>query len=96
MRRTLIAAVLSFAILTAPAAAQVVDESAPPPASPDFYPSQYIGQGDAFNCADFVSQADAQAVLRADPTDPNELDRDRDGIACETNRAPKDTAPVAR
>ena len=96
MRRTLIAAVLSFAILTAPAAAQVVDEPAPPPASPDFYPSQYIGQGDAFNCADFVSQADAQAVLRADPTDPNGLDRDVDGIACETNRAPRDMAPVTR
>ena len=60
-------------------------EPAPPPASPGFYPSAYLGQGNAYNCADFASQADAQAVLRADPTDPNKLDTDRprpDGIAC--------------
>lgn len=37
----------------------------------------YIGQGDAFNCADFAPQADAQAVLRAGPTDPNLLGSDR-------------------
>lgn len=96
MRRTIFAAALTFAMLTAPAAAQVVEEPAPPPASPAFYPSQYIGPGDAFNCDDFMSQADAQAVLRADPTDPNQLDRDLDGIACETNRAPKDIVPVVR
>lgn len=96
MRRTIFAAALTFAVLAAPAAAQVVEEPAPPPASPGFYPSQYIGLGDAFNCTDFVSQADAQAVLRADPTDPNGLDRDVDGIACETNRAPRDMAPATR
>lgn len=96
MHRTLIAAALTFAVLAAPAAAQIVEEPAPPPASLDFYPSAYLGQGDAYNCADFSSQADAQAVLRADPTDPNGLDRDVDGIACETNRAPKDLVAVPR
>lgn len=96
MRRTLIAAALTFAMLTSPAVAQDIEEPAPPPASAGFYPSRYIGLGDAFNCADFVSQADAQAVLRADPLDPNGLDRDVDGIACETNRAPKDVLPVLR
>ena len=77
-------------------AAEVV---APPPASPDFYPSKYLNQGNAYNCADFASQADAQAVLRADPTDPNKLDTDRprpDGVACESNRAPFDRVPVPR
>lgn len=62
----------------------------------DFDPTQYIGQGDAYNCGDFASQADAQAVLRADPSDPNRLDADRDGIACERNRRPFDLDPVAR
>ena len=38
---------------------------------------------DTYNCPDFVSQADAQAVYNADPTDPNQLDRDNDGQACE-------------
>ena len=39
-------------------------------------------QGD-LDCADFASQAEAQTVLDADPTDPNGLDADNDGIACE-------------
>jgi hypothetical protein len=36
------------------------------------------------NCSDFATQAEAQAVYNADPSDPNNLDRDKDGIACET------------
>jgi len=74
--------------------------STPPAAIPAgsgaFDPTFYIGKGDAFNCKDFASQAQAQAVLRADPRDPNRLDADRDGIACESNRAPKDMTPVKR
>jgi len=42
------------------------------------------GQAEAMNCADFASQADAQAFFDADPEDPNGLDEDGDGIACET------------
>jgi hypothetical protein len=39
------------------------------------------------DCSDFGSQAEAQAELRSDPSDPNVLDEDDgpdDGIACET------------
>lgn len=36
------------------------------------------------DCADFSSQAEAQAELERDPSDPNVLDRDNDGEACET------------
>ncbi|MEU4251629.1 excalibur calcium-binding domain-containing protein [Amycolatopsis sp. NPDC026612] len=36
------------------------------------------------NCADFQYQEEAQAVLDATPGDPNDLDRDKNGIACET------------
>ncbi len=36
------------------------------------------------DCADFASQAEAQATFNADPSDPNGLDADDDGIACET------------
>ena len=46
----------------------------PEPASPE--------PGD-LNCADFASQEEAQATLDADPSDPNGLDADGDGIACE-------------
>ena len=61
-----------------------------------FDPTQYIGQGNRYNCPDFRSQAEAQAVLRADPSDPNRLDRDNDGIACESIPAPYERAPVPR
>ncbi len=36
------------------------------------------------NCPDFQYQEEAQAVLDATPGDPNGLDRDKNGIACET------------
>jgi competence protein ComEC len=36
------------------------------------------------NCSDFDTQAEAQACLNADPTDPFNLDGDNDGIACES------------
>ncbi|MGY1741169.1 MULTISPECIES: excalibur calcium-binding domain-containing protein [unclassified Blastococcus] len=36
------------------------------------------------NCSDFATQQQAQAVLTADPSDPNNLDSDHDGIACES------------
>ncbi|WP_236788864.1 calcium-binding protein [Amycolatopsis sp. GM8] len=36
------------------------------------------------DCGDFQYQEDAQAVLDADPSDPNRLDADNDGKACET------------
>ncbi len=44
--------------------------------------------------ASVANQAQAQAVLRANPNDPNRLDVDRAGTACERNRAPQDTVPV--
>jgi hypothetical protein len=35
------------------------------------------------DCSDFVFQEEAQAVFDSDPSDPNRLDADNDGIACE-------------
>jgi hypothetical protein len=64
------------------------------PVAPRFSPSK-PATGDK-NCSDFPSQAEAQAALRADPSDPWGLDRDRNGIACEGNRAPNDLLPVPR
>ncbi|MFG2518227.1 hypothetical protein [Streptomyces sp. NPDC048527] len=51
---------------------------------------------DAYDCSDFASQADAQAVLRFEPVDPNHLDGDGKGIACPDLRGPKDVKPVRR
>ncbi len=36
------------------------------------------------DCDDFASQAQAQAELLNDPSDPNNLDADNDGQACES------------
>ncbi len=69
----------------------------PTPVAVTPLPSTAAGSGrDQYNCSDFSSQAQAQSVLRADPTDPNRLDTDRDGIACESNRAPYDRQAVPR
>ncbi|HEX2578522.1 MAG TPA: hypothetical protein VHK88_19420 [Aquihabitans sp.] len=47
-----------------------------------FAPSAYAQ--DVTNCDDYTTQAEAQAVLDADPSDPNGLDgNDNDGLACE-------------
>ncbi len=50
------------------------------------------------DCADYDSQADAQAELRNAPSDPNVLDEDHDGIACEEfdypAGSPRDEEPV--
>jgi hypothetical protein len=55
---------------------------------------------DTLNCSDFQFQEDAQAVLDGDPSDPNNLDADNDGIGvriCHTvslRRLPKQTVTV--
>jgi len=71
----------------------------PPPAPvnppPAVTTAPAVTAGDK-NCSDFPSQAAAQAELRARPSDPYGLDRDKDGIACESNRAPKDLVKVPR
>jgi hypothetical protein len=51
--------------------------------APSIDPTAYVGRGDAYDCRSFASQAQAQAILRADPADPNRLDIDNDGVACE-------------
>lgn len=40
--------------------------------------------GRDYNCSDFKTQDEAQAVLDADPSDPSGLDRNNDGKACES------------
>lgn len=35
------------------------------------------------DCRDYFSQASAQAAFNADPTCRNDLDQDKDGVACE-------------
>ena len=91
-------ATLAPTVTPAPTATPVPPPTSVPTAAaiPTIEPTAYLGQGDAYNCDDFATQAQAQAVLRADPSDPNRLDGNRDGVACEDWPAPKDRTPVAR
>jgi len=41
------------------------------------------GGSDDLDCADFATQEEAQAEYDSDPSDPNGLDADDDGVACE-------------
>jgi Excalibur calcium-binding domain len=88
--------ILGATIAASPATLAQQDNGLFGEAGPDFDARQYLGQGDRFNCVDFDSQAEAQAVLRADPTDPNLLDRDGNGVACENNVEPYDLRRVPR
>jgi hypothetical protein len=55
---------------------------------------------DDLDCRDFATQAEAQAHLDADLGDPDRLDQDADGQACEvffgTGVDDRDAAPVVR
>ncbi len=62
-----------------------------------------LAQADDFDCEDFETQEEAQAVLDEDPADPNNLDPNRDGIACallpsadDQGTDPGDDAPAAQ
>lgn len=54
-------------------------------------------QEDQFDCASFGSQESAQAELERDPSDPNNLDPDGNGQACEdySYGTTSDPAPTA-
>lgn len=61
----------------APAAVTLPSVSVPlPPAT--------SGRTNLLNCANFTYQEEAQAVLDADPSDPNRLDGNHNGRACES------------
>jgi hypothetical protein len=47
------------------------------------------------DCADFDSQPEAQEVLEDDPSDPNGLDGDSDGVACEDLPGGSSASPSA-
>lgn len=48
------------------------------------YPSKpAVAQADQYDCASFGSQESAQVELDSDPSDPNNLDTDGNGIACD-------------
>jgi hypothetical protein len=56
--------------------------------------AQEADTGDDLDCEDFQTQEEAQAVLDADPADPNNLDPNGDGIACALLPSAADVAPA--
>ena len=65
----------------------------PQPQEPQ-QPQQAPQQTDPRRCADFPSQAEAQAAYRANPSGLLHLDTDQNGIACEQLSPPRDAVPV--
>jgi len=55
-----------------------------PKPQPTKQSSGVICSYDAYNCSDFSTCSEAQAVYNACPGDPHGLDRDKDGTACDT------------
>jgi hypothetical protein len=47
-------------------------------------PNEPLTSTEDLDCASFATQQEAQAELERDPSDPNNLDADNDGEACET------------
>ena len=47
------------------------------------FPLAGVALAQDLDCANFQTQAQAQAVYDQNPSDPNGLDRDKDGVACE-------------
>jgi Excalibur calcium-binding domain len=88
-RRWIVALVIACVLAATPTAARAQRTL------PNFDPSIFLDDYD-YDCDEFDNQAEAQAVLRADPTDPNRLDGDWDGIACERSPAPRDLVAVPR
>jgi hypothetical protein len=90
-----VAAVIAFVLVAGMVARIGYQQSVSPAYGQDEDPR--VG----LDCDDYNSQAEAQAALREDPSDPNVLDEDEgpdDGIACETTSyddPARDEIPVA-
>lgn len=56
------------------------------PSTSDYDDFNYICSYDAYNCSDFSSHREAQSVFDYCSNDIHRLDRDNDGIACESLR----------
>lgn len=52
--------------------------------APIAQPARPVPASGDYDCANFATQAQAQQVLNGDPSDPYGLDRDHDGVACES------------
>ena len=56
-----------------------------PDPEPEPEPEPEVWPGNAYNCSDFTTQAEAQSIFdAAGPDDPNRLDADSDGVPCES------------
>lgn len=53
------------------------------PGNPYYGYDTTVVRANDLDCIDFADTSDAQAVLIADPSDPNNLDGDNDGQACD-------------
>lgn len=77
-----------------------VPQAAPAPTGASASARFFTNGADRYNCTSFGSQAEAQEALAANvPGDPNRLDMNGNGVACEDitypANTPKNLAPIA-
>ncbi len=99
MRMDLGAAASAAARVTYPQGSEAVPGT-PGPATVASAPRFFTNGVDRYSCSSFGSQAEAQEALAANvPGDPNRLDMNGNGVACEdityAANAPKNLTPVA-
>jgi len=81
----------AFQMLSSDEDAEDSDATPSPETSPFF-----TNGADRYNCRDFTSMAEAQEALKVNrPGDPNRIDGNNNGIACEDFRYPADSATPA-
>lgn len=82
-----VGAALGAATAPAKTPAKPAPRVAAPPPPPVTISTMNTGGRDLYNCRNFSGWEQAQAVYEANlPGDPNHIDTDRDGIACESLR----------
>jgi hypothetical protein len=95
MRISILFLVLVLGILVSPVAADAASAQSDAFAEPLGGVLRLAQQTDDLDCEDFETQEEAQAALDEDPADPNNLDPNRDGIACALLPSEEDQAAAS-
>jgi hypothetical protein len=95
MRISILFLVLVLGILVSPVAADASSAQSDAFAEPLGGVLRLAQQTDDLDCEDFETQEEAQAALDEDPADPNNLDPNRDGIACALLPSEEDQAAAS-
>ena len=84
IKATILTLAIASGLICLPVVAQTITITSLTDADETEQPDCAVSDDKDCNCSDFETQEEAQEVLDADPSDPHQLDRDEDGVACES------------